>query len=204
MGKDPYRHPSFEEREQIAIWRLEGGSQAEMARRPGRSSSTVNRELARNRLPSSGYQPSFTEGSYLARRERAALLERDEQLERFVIVRLAEGWSPEQIGARRGLLTSALSDREREKPCGSSLLAFDGCQFTSMAFTSVLHREKIAISMDGRGAWRDNVFVERLWRSVKYEEIYLRAYVSVSDARASIGRYLTFYNGRRRGCPGRC
>ena len=72
-----------------------------------------------------------------------------------------------------------------------------GSQFTSMAFTSVLHREKIAISMDGRGAWRDNVFVERLWRSVKYEEVYLRAYSSVSDARTSIGRYLTFYNGRR-------
>jgi putative transposase len=72
-----------------------------------------------------------------------------------------------------------------------------GSQFTSMAFTSVLHREKIAISMDGRGAWRDNVFVERLWRSVKYEEVYLRAYGSVSDARASLGQYLTFYNGRR-------
>ena len=72
-----------------------------------------------------------------------------------------------------------------------------GSQFTSMAFTGVLLREKVAISMDGRGAWRDNVFVERLWRSVKYEEVYLRAYSSVSDARASLGRYLTFYNGRR-------
>ncbi|MBB6229426.1 putative transposase [Polymorphobacter multimanifer] len=72
-----------------------------------------------------------------------------------------------------------------------------GSQFTSMAFTSVLIREKVAISMDGRGAWRDNVFVERLWRSVKYEEVYLRAYGSVSEARSSLGRYLTFYNGRR-------
>ena len=72
-----------------------------------------------------------------------------------------------------------------------------GSQFTSIAFTAVLHREKIAISMDGRGAWRDNVFVERLWRSVKYEEVYLRAYASVSEARSSIGRYLTFYNTRR-------
>ena len=61
-----------------------------------------------------------------------------------------------------------------------------GSQFTSMAFTAVLLREKIAISMDGRGAWRDNVFVERLWRSVKYEEVYLRAYGSISEARASI------------------
>ncbi|MBB6228308.1 putative transposase [Polymorphobacter multimanifer] len=72
-----------------------------------------------------------------------------------------------------------------------------GSQFTSLAFTNVLLREKVAISMDGRGAWRDNVFVERLWRTVKYEEVYLRAYGSVSDARASLGRYLTFYNGRR-------
>lgn len=72
-----------------------------------------------------------------------------------------------------------------------------GGQFTTMAFTAVLQRENIAISMDGRGAWRDNVFVERLLRSVKYEEVYLRAYGSVSKARALIGRYLTFYNGHR-------
>ena len=51
--------------------------------------------------------------------------------------------------------------------------------------------------MDGRGAWKDNVFVERLWRSIKYEEIYLRAYASVTEARAGIGRYLSFYNARR-------
>ncbi|MEH2676349.1 MULTISPECIES: IS3 family transposase [Bradyrhizobium] len=72
-----------------------------------------------------------------------------------------------------------------------------GSQFTGAAFTGVLASHGIAISMDGRGAWRDNVFVERLWRSVKYEEVYLRAYDTVSDARASIGRYLDFYNGRR-------
>ena len=61
----------------------------------------------------------------------------------------------------------------------------------------MLQDQAIRISMDGRGAWRDNVFVERLWRSVKCEEAYLRAYGSVSDARASLGRYLAFYNGRR-------
>jgi len=72
-----------------------------------------------------------------------------------------------------------------------------GSQFTSVAFTGLLQAQEIAISMDGRGAWRDNVFVERLWRTVKYEEVYLRAYDSVSDARASLGRYLDFYNGRR-------
>lgn len=72
-----------------------------------------------------------------------------------------------------------------------------GSQFTGHDFTSVLLDAKIAISMDGKGAWRDNVFVERLWRSVKYEEVYLRAYDSVSEARASIAEYLAFYNERR-------
>ena len=72
-----------------------------------------------------------------------------------------------------------------------------GSQFTGSAFTGVLTNNGIAISMDGKGAWRDNVFVERLWRSVKYEEVYLRAYDSVSEARASIGHYLNFYNRRR-------
>jgi putative transposase len=72
-----------------------------------------------------------------------------------------------------------------------------GSQFTSAAFTGLLLENKIAISMDGRGSWRDNVFVERLWRSVKYEEVYLRAYDSVGDARASLGRYLIFYNALR-------
>ena len=72
-----------------------------------------------------------------------------------------------------------------------------GSQFTSMAFTGVLKAAGIAISMDGRGAWRDNVFVERLWRTIKYEEVYLRAYASVSEARASLGRYLGFYNAGR-------
>jgi len=72
-----------------------------------------------------------------------------------------------------------------------------GSQFTSTAFTEVLQKNQIAISMDGKGAWRDNMFVERLWRSIKYEEVYLKAYDSVSEARASIGHYLTFYNSRR-------
>ena len=72
-----------------------------------------------------------------------------------------------------------------------------GSQFTSEAFTGVLIANTVAISMDGKGAWRDNVFVERIWKSVKYEEVYLRAYDSVADARASIGRYLDFYNRQR-------
>ena len=72
-----------------------------------------------------------------------------------------------------------------------------GSQFTSVAFIKMLKDAKIKISMDGKGAWRDNVFVERLWRSVKYEEVYLKAYENVPEARAEIGRYLTFYNIKR-------
>lgn len=71
-----------------------------------------------------------------------------------------------------------------------------GSQFTLMDFTTVPKKAKIAVSMDGKGAWRDNVFVERLWWSIKYEEVYLHAYM-VSEARAGISRYLTFYNSRR-------
>ena len=72
-----------------------------------------------------------------------------------------------------------------------------GSQFTSVAFIKMLKDAKIKISMDGKGAWRDNVFVERLWRSVKYEEVYLKAYENVPEARTEIGRYLTFYNTKR-------
>ena len=72
-----------------------------------------------------------------------------------------------------------------------------GSQFTSAAFTGVLLDNAIAISMDGKGSWRDNVFVERIWKSVKYEEVYLKAYASVGEARSSIGRYLDFYNRHR-------
>lgn len=72
-----------------------------------------------------------------------------------------------------------------------------GSQFTSLDFIKLLKDAEISISMDGKGAWRDNVFVERLWRSIKYEEVYLHAYKTVSDARLGIGRYLAFYNSRR-------
>jgi putative transposase len=72
-----------------------------------------------------------------------------------------------------------------------------GSQFTSAPFTKLLLDHKIQISMDGRGAWRDNVFVERLWRSIKYEEVYLHAYDTVAQARGSLGRYLDFYNRKR-------
>jgi putative transposase len=72
-----------------------------------------------------------------------------------------------------------------------------GCQFTDVDFTTMLKGHGITISMDGKGAWRDNVFVERFWRSIKYEEVYLRAYESASEAKHYIGRYIDFYNGHR-------
>ena len=73
-----------------------------------------------------------------------------------------------------------------------------GSQFTSDAFIDVLKDNDIGISMDGKGAWRDNVFVERLWRSVKYEEVYLNAYESMADARQSLKKYFEFYNQNRK------
>lgn len=72
-----------------------------------------------------------------------------------------------------------------------------GSQFTSAAFISVLEHNRIQISMDGKGCWRDNVFVERLWKSVKYEEVYLHGYDTVSVARQALTRYFDFYNRRR-------
>lgn len=72
-----------------------------------------------------------------------------------------------------------------------------GSQFTSGEFIGLLKEHGIRISMDGKGCWRDNVFVERLWRSIKYEEVYLHAYDSVSEAKARLGAYIGFYNTRR-------
>jgi putative transposase len=73
-----------------------------------------------------------------------------------------------------------------------------GCQFTSEGFTGVLKEHKIDISMDGKGRWIDNVFIERLWRSLKYEEVYLKAYDTVAQAQQGIGRWMSFYNTDRR------
>lgn len=72
-----------------------------------------------------------------------------------------------------------------------------GSQFTSTEFTDVLKANAIRISMDGKGCWRDNVFVERLWRTVKYEEVYLKAYDTVAAAKASLGTFFEYYNRRR-------
>jgi len=73
-----------------------------------------------------------------------------------------------------------------------------GSQFTSAQFREALERKKIQISMDGKGRWMDNVFIERLWRSLKYEEVYLHAYETIHDARKCIQRWMHFYNQRRR------
>ena len=73
-----------------------------------------------------------------------------------------------------------------------------GSQFTSEAFTEVLKRHDVKISMDGKGRWMDNVFIERLWRSLKYEEVYLKAYESVGHARKSIDHYFRYFNAERR------
>ncbi len=72
-----------------------------------------------------------------------------------------------------------------------------GCQFTSQEFTGLLNDCGIQISMDGKGCWRDNVFVERLWRSLKYEEVHLHAYDTVIVAQQGLDRYLMFYNQTR-------
>ncbi len=72
-----------------------------------------------------------------------------------------------------------------------------GCQFTSLEFTGLLKDHGIQIGIDGRGCWRDNVFAERLWRSLKYEDVYLRAYETVGNAQQGLARYLQLYNHLR-------
>lgn len=73
-----------------------------------------------------------------------------------------------------------------------------GSQFTSLEFTNILIQKGIRISMDGQGRWRDNIFIERLWKTVKYEEIYLKAYESITHARKELTRFFERYNTRRR------
>jgi putative transposase len=98
-------------------------------------------------------------------------------------------------GARRGVWQADEAILRYGRP--EIMNTNQGSQFTSSEFINVLQSNAIAISMDGGGCWRDNVFVERLWKSIKYEEVYLRAYESVSEAKLHLGRYLTFYNERR-------
>ena len=92
---------------------------------------------------------------------------------------------------------SALEEAIRHYGCPEIFNTDQGSQFTSTTFTDILKAHGIAISMDGRGRWRDNVFIERLWRSLKYEEVYLHAYESGSEARKGIGNWIKFYNNER-------
>jgi putative transposase len=91
----------------------------------------------------------------------------------------------------------ALESAIREYGCPGILNTDQGSQFTSTAFVAMVQQHRIQFSMDGKGAWRDNLFVERLWKSVKYEEVYLHAYDSVPEAQRSLARYFTFYNSAR-------
>jgi len=91
----------------------------------------------------------------------------------------------------------ALEAALREYGCPEILNTDQGSQFTSTAFADLVQQHGIRLSMDGKGAWRDNLFVERLWKSVKYEEVYLHAYDSVAEAQQGLTRYFTFYNGGR-------
>lgn len=113
-------------------------------------------------------------------------------------------WATRKVLAWRLSLTltsdfcvAALEDAIARYGCPEIFNTDQGVQFSSADFLAVLQRHQIRISMDGRGCWRDNIFIERLWRSVKYEEVYLHAYTTVSDARAGLARYFTFYNTRR-------
>jgi putative transposase len=91
----------------------------------------------------------------------------------------------------------AVEDALAKYGCPQIFNTDQGSQFTSAEFTRVLINSGVEISMDGKGAWRDNVFVERFWRTIKYEEVYLHAYDTVEEARHSISCYLEFYNARR-------
>jgi putative transposase len=92
---------------------------------------------------------------------------------------------------------NALEAAIRAYGCPGILNTDQGSQFTSSAFVTLVQQHGIRLSMDGKGAWRDNLFVERLWKSVKYEEVYLHAYDSVAEAQQGLARYFTFYNGGR-------
>ena len=122
----------------------------------------------------------------------------------FVYLAAVVDWHSRRVLAWRlsitmeaGFCLEALDEAIRKHGRPEIFNTDQGSQFTSETFTGRLKEEGIQISMDGKGRWRDNVFVERIWKSIKYEEVYLRAYASVAEARASLGRYLDFYNSAR-------
>jgi putative transposase len=122
----------------------------------------------------------------------------------FVYLIVVMDWASRKVLSWRLSVTltsdfciAALEEALARFGCPEIFNTDQGSQFTSVEFLNVLRRRQIEISMDGRGCWRDNVFVERLWRSVKYEKVYLHAYETVSDVRAGLTSYFEFFNTRR-------
>jgi len=122
----------------------------------------------------------------------------------FVYLTAVMDWHSRKVLSQRLSITmdvefclDAVNEAIAKYGCPEILNTDQGSQFTSQAFTGILKDNNIQISMDGKGAWRDNVFVERLWRTIKYEHVYLHAYDSVSEAKSKINTYLNFYNQRR-------
>ena len=91
----------------------------------------------------------------------------------------------------------ALEEAIAKYGCPDIFNTDQGSQFTAEAFTNILHSKSISISMDGKGRWMDNVFIERLWKSVKYEDIYLKAYASMAEVKNGLASYFKFYNEKR-------
>ena len=123
----------------------------------------------------------------------------------FVSLAAVMDWASRRVLSWRVSITldsafciEAVEEAITRHGCPAIFNTDQGSQFTSAAFTGLLLDHGIRLSMDGRGCWRDNVFVERLWRSLKYEEVYLRAYDTVSAAKASLARYFHYYNSERR------
>ncbi len=122
----------------------------------------------------------------------------------FVYLFVVQDWYSRRVLAWRlsNTLTTdfcieALEEAIAHYGCPDIFNTDQGAQFTSEEFTGFLKANGIQISMDGKGCWRDNVFVERLWRTIKYEQVYLYAYSSMDDAKAHLKVYLEFYNGKR-------
>lgn len=122
----------------------------------------------------------------------------------FVYLAAVMDWASRRVLSWRVSITldssfcvAALEEAIARHGCPMIVNTDQGAQFTSTAFTGVVLGHGIQLSMDGRGCWRDNILVERLWRSLKYEEVYLHAYDSVPAATAGLRRYLTLYNTRR-------
>ena len=133
-----YTHLATEERDQLALMRASGMGVRAMARELGRAASTVSRELRRNALPRGGYRPDHADGAYLLRRQRQAVLERDERLRTYVIQRLSEGWTPEQVAGR----LKERPERGLGRVCHESIYAFiyRAAQKTEKLWTYLVRR----------------------------------------------------------------